>query len=88
MIKEDKTTNWQTKQTTHHHVIGFRDINFKMKLSTLVVTLIWNKKTYHNISIKKWIKSHEEYVQDTVTVKSCHCFDPFCASSWAHRPPW
>lgn len=28
--------NW----TTHHHVIGFRDVDFKLKPSTLVVTLI------------------------------------------------
>lgn len=31
--------NW----TTHHHVICFWDIYFKLKLSTLVVTLIWKK---------------------------------------------
>lgn len=29
---------------THHHVIGFRDVYFKLKPSTLVVTLIWKKK--------------------------------------------
>lgn len=31
--------NW----TTHHHVIGFWDVYFKLKSSTLVVTLIWKQ---------------------------------------------
>lgn len=28
---------------THHHVIGFGDVYFKLKPSTLVVTLIWKQ---------------------------------------------
>lgn len=53
MWRETQRHTTQRTTITHHHVIGFRDIDFKIKLSTLVVTLIWNKKTYHNISIKK-----------------------------------
>jgi len=53
-IRKYKQTNKQTNTradptvrnhwTTHHHVIGFGDVYFKLKPSAVVVTLIWRKK--------------------------------------------
>lgn len=48
-----QTSPQERNLTTHHHVIGFRDIYFKLKPSTLVVTLIWRKddrkKIFHHL---------------------------------------
>ena len=30
---------------THHHVVGFWDVDFKLESSTLVVALIWRVET-------------------------------------------
>lgn len=39
-----QTTNRPNKEISYHYIIGFGDVDFKMKLSTLVVTLIWKGK--------------------------------------------